>query len=191
MFNHPQFGELRTVEISGEPWFVGKDVAEALGYKDTSDALKKHVELDDKLTRRFTDSGQNRKMYIINESGLYALILSSKLPSAKEFKHWVTSEVWKTGGHSKRRRKFYPPRNSNDNINPLIEWAYIITGNSGCTEFPFLLNIVVLSKCYSKLLKLKVWKALILRHSRGNEYGFNSRHQLFLLLENKWFLEPQ
>ena len=120
----------------------------------------------------------NRGMTIINESGLYSLILSSKLPSAKEFKHWVTSEVWKTGGHSKRRRKFYPPRNSNDNINPLTEWAYIITGNSGCTEFPFLLNIVVLSKCYSKLLKLKVWKALILRHSRGNEYGFNSRHQL-------------
>lgn len=95
------------------------------------------------------------------------------------------------GGHSKRRRKFYPPRNSNDNINPLTEWAYIITGNSGCTEFPFLLNIVVLSKCYSKLLKLKVWKALILRHSRGNEYGFNSRHQLFLLLKNKGFFELQ
>lgn len=92
------------------------------------------------------------------------------------------------GGHSKRRRKFYPPRNSNDNINPLTEWAYIITGNSGCTEFPFLLNIVVLSKCYSKLLKLKVWKALILRHSRGNEYGFNSRHQLFYCLKIKDFL---
>lgn len=81
-------------------------------------------------------------------------------------------------GHKKGEGKFYPPGISNDNINPLIEWAYIITGNSGCTEFPFLLNIVVLSKCYSKLLKLKVWKALILRHSRGNEYGFNSRHQL-------------
>lgn len=91
VFNHPQFGELRTVEIDGEPWFVGKDVAAALGYKDTSDALKKHVESDDKLTRCFTDSGQNRKMYIINESGLYSLILSSKLPSAKEFKHWVTT----------------------------------------------------------------------------------------------------
>lgn len=103
VFNHPQFGELRTVEIDGEPWFVGKDVAAALGYKDTSDALKKHVESDDKLTRCFTDSGQNRKMYIINESGLYSLILSSKLPSAKEFKHWVTSEVLpsirKTGGY--------------------------------------------------------------------------------------------
>ena len=93
VFTHPQFGTVRTVEVSGEPWFVGKDVAAALGYKDTSDALKKHVESDDKLTRRFADSGQNREMYIINESGLYSLILSSKLPSAKEFKHWVTAEV--------------------------------------------------------------------------------------------------
>ena len=178
MFNHPQFGDLRTVEISGEPWFVGKDVATALGYSDTFGVLKKHVDAADKQNCQNDSFDTPRGMTIINESGLYALILSSKLPSAKEFKHWVTSEVWKTGGHSKRRRKFYPPRNSNDNINPLTEWAYIITGNSGCTEFPFLLNIVVLSKCYSKLLKLKVWKALILRHSRGNEYGFNSRHQL-------------
>lgn len=94
-------------------------------------------------------------------------------------------------GHKKGEGKFYPPGNSNDNINPLIEWAYIITGSSGCTEFPFLLNIVVLSKYYSKLLKLKVWKALILRHSMGDEYGFNSRHQLFLLLKNKGFFELQ
>ena len=95
---------MRTVEIDGEPWFVGKDVAEALGYRDTSDALKKHVDADDKLTRRFADSGQAREMYIINESGLYSLILSSKLPGAKEFKRWVTSEVIpsirKTGGYT-------------------------------------------------------------------------------------------
>lgn len=68
-------------------------MATALGYKDTSDALKKHVESEDKLTRRFADSGQNRQMWIINESGLYSLILSSKLESAKRFKRWVTSEV--------------------------------------------------------------------------------------------------
>lgn len=72
---------------------MGKDVATALGYKDTSDALKKHVESEDKLTRRFADSGQNRQMWIINESGLYSLILGSKLESAKRFKRWVTSEV--------------------------------------------------------------------------------------------------
>ena len=93
IFTNNEFGEIRTCTIDSEPWFVGKDVAVALGYKDTSDALKKHVDEDDKLTRRFADSGQSREMYIINESGLYSLILSSKLPSAKRFKRWVTSEV--------------------------------------------------------------------------------------------------
>ena len=85
--------EVRTLVINNEPWFVGKDVAKILVYKDTSDALKKHVDEEDKLTRRFADSGQSREMYIINESGLYSLVLSSKLPSAKKFKRWVTSEV--------------------------------------------------------------------------------------------------
>lgn len=85
-------------------------MATALGYKDTSDALKKHVESEDKLTRRFADSGQNRQMWIINESGLYSLSLSSKLPSAKRFKHWVTSEVLpsirKTGAKLSKTQHF-------------------------------------------------------------------------------------
>ena len=93
IFQNDEFGTVRTLTINGEPWFVGKDVAEILGYKDTSDALKKHVDKDDKLSRRFTDSGQGREMYIINESGLYDLVLSSKLPNARKFKRWVTSEV--------------------------------------------------------------------------------------------------
>lgn len=93
VFNHPEFGELRTVEISGEPWFVGKDVAEALGYSNTRDALSKRVYPEDKMDGvAICDSiGRNQKPVLINESGLYALILSSKLPSAKEFKHWVTT----------------------------------------------------------------------------------------------------
>ena len=93
LFEHEDFGKVRTMMIDGEPWFVGKDVAITLGYKDTSDALKKHVDTEDKLSRRFADSGQNREMYVINESGLYSLILSSKLPSAKQFKRWITFEV--------------------------------------------------------------------------------------------------
>ena len=93
IFNNPEFGEIRTMQINNEPWFVGKDVAVALGYKDTSDALKRHVDDEDKLTQYFSDSGQNREMYIINESGMYSLVLSSKLSKAKKFKHWVTSEV--------------------------------------------------------------------------------------------------
>lgn len=93
IFNSDEFGSVRTIIIDGEPWFAGKDVAASLGYKDTSDALKKHVADEDKLTRCFTDSGQNRQMYVINESGLYSLIFGSKLESAQKFKHWVTSEI--------------------------------------------------------------------------------------------------
>lgn len=93
IFTNEDFGEIRTTVVNGEPWFVGKDAAQLLGYRDTSDALKRHVDDEDKLSRRFTDSGQSRQMYIINESGLYSLILSSKMPTAKKFKHWVTAEV--------------------------------------------------------------------------------------------------
>ena len=104
VFKNDLFGEIRTLtDERGEPLFVGKDVAKALGYKDSSDALKKHVENEDKLSRRITDSGPRRKTYLINESGLYSLILSSKLPTAKVFKRWVTAEVLpqirKTGGY--------------------------------------------------------------------------------------------
>lgn len=86
------------VEISGllvdrEPYFIGKQIAEVLGYKNTSDALGKHVDEEDKLSSQITMSGQGRKMVIINESGLYSLILRSKIEGAKKFKRWVTSEV--------------------------------------------------------------------------------------------------
>lgn len=93
MFNHPEFGELRTVEISGEPWFVGKDVAEALGYSDPRSAISKKIENEDRGVAKMATPSGTQQMTIINESGLYSLILSSKLPSAKDFKHWVTSEV--------------------------------------------------------------------------------------------------
>lgn len=93
IFNNPEFGAIRTVVIDGEPWFVGKDVASALGYANTADAIQKHVDNDDKLESQIAISGQNRKIIVINESGLYFLVLSSKLPSAKKFKHWVTSKV--------------------------------------------------------------------------------------------------
>ncbi|MGJ3841143.1 phage antirepressor [Limosilactobacillus fermentum] len=103
--------QVRTVTINDEPYFVGKDVATILGYKRTADALKAHVDDEDKLTRQFTDSGQNREMKVINESGLYSLILSSKLPSAKKFKRWVTSEVLpairKTGAYQAKPKDNY------------------------------------------------------------------------------------
>lgn len=85
--------DVRTLVINGNPYFVGKDVATILGYKNTKDALLKHVDDEYKLGSQIATSGQNREMKVINESGLYSLILSSKLPSAKKFKRWVTSEV--------------------------------------------------------------------------------------------------
>lgn len=93
IFNNPTFGEVRTVAINDEPWFVGKDVAQALGYSDTAQAIRKHVDAEDKGVVEMTTPGGIQPTTAINESGLYSLILSSKLPSAKEFKRWVTSEV--------------------------------------------------------------------------------------------------
>lgn len=93
VFKNQEFGSVRTLVIDNEPWFVGKDVADVLGYADTNQAIRKHVDNEDRLTRRFDGTGQSRDMTIINESGLYSLVLSSKLPSAKKFKRWVTSEV--------------------------------------------------------------------------------------------------
>lgn len=93
IFNSPEFGAIRTIEKDGEPWFVGKDVAGALGYSNTADAVQKHVDDDDRLTSQIAIAGQNRNIVIINESGLYSLVLSSKLPTAKKFKRWVTNEV--------------------------------------------------------------------------------------------------
>lgn len=102
-FNNPAFGSMRAVSVNDEPYFVGKDVATALGYTNTQKAIRDHVDNEDKLTERIVLSGQNREVVFINESGLYSLILSSKLPKAKEFKRWVTAEVLpairKTGGY--------------------------------------------------------------------------------------------
>ena len=92
-FNNPEFGTIRTLEKDNEVWFIGKDVAEILGYSNTRDALTKHVDSEDKAGVAIHDGRQNRSMIIINESGLYSLVLSSKLPTAKKFKRWVTSEV--------------------------------------------------------------------------------------------------
>lgn len=96
IFNNEEFGRIRTIVRDAEPWFVGRDVAEILGYSNTRDALAKHVDNEDKADVAIHDGRQNRSMVVINESGLYSLILSSKLPKAKEFKRWVTSDVLPT-----------------------------------------------------------------------------------------------
>ena len=94
IFKNEEFGEVRVIEQNGEPWFVGKDVADILGYTNSRDALGSHVDDEDKNTVAISDGKRgNPNQTVINESGLYSLILSSKLPQAKQFKRWVTSEV--------------------------------------------------------------------------------------------------
>ena len=105
IFNSEEFGEIRTVTIDNEPWFVGIDVAKSLGYANPKNAVPKHVSEEDKLGTQIEYAGQRREVTVINESGLYALIFGSKLDSAKRFKHWVTAEVLpsirKTGSYQK------------------------------------------------------------------------------------------
>lgn len=105
IFSNKEFGQVRTITINNEPWFVGKDVAEALKYNEPNKAISRHVLDDDRMKHPVTDTtGREQKTWIINESGLYALIFESKLESAKRFKHWVTSEVLpsirKTGSYT-------------------------------------------------------------------------------------------
>lgn len=121
VFNNPEFGDIRTVEIDGEPWFVGKDVATALGYVNASKAVSVHVHEEDKLLKVLEADSQNGNVVktqtaLINESGLYALILGSKLDSAKRFKQWVTSEVLP----SIRRTGVYIQQETKPEISPVV-----------------------------------------------------------------------
>ena len=104
VFNNTEFGEIRSMTINGEPWFVGKDIAAALGYSNPSKALIDHVDDEDKLNNETLSSLGQRGGWLINESGMYSLILSSKLEGAKRFKRWVTSEILpsirKTGAYA-------------------------------------------------------------------------------------------
>ena len=111
IFNSEEFGEIRTVQLNNETYFIGKDVAEALGYERATKAIQDHVDSEDKDEVPIQDSiGRMQNTPVINESGLYALIFGSKLESAKRFKHWVTSEVLpairKTGGYQKKLTTF-------------------------------------------------------------------------------------
>lgn len=131
VFENAQFGQVRTVEREGEPWFVGKDVAAALGYQNPRDALAPHVEDEDKAGVAIHDGSQKRNMTIINESGLYALVLSSKLPTAKAFKRWVTSEVlpairrhggYRLGKEERARQSVAEAKLNNSRARLAAEW---------------------------------------------------------------------
>lgn len=112
VFENPEFGAIRTVELDGEPWLVGKDVATALGYKNPQEAIRTHVDDEDKGVSEILTPGGKQSVPIINESGLYSLVLSSKLPTARKFKRWVTSEVLP----SIRRTGQYSSKTSNADL---------------------------------------------------------------------------
>lgn len=112
IFKNEEFGEVRTLVVNNEPWFVGNDVASILGYSQTAKAVREHVDTEDKGVSILDTPGGNQQVTIINESGFYSLVLSSKLPTAKKFKRWVTSEVLpairKTGGYMATRQDDTP-----------------------------------------------------------------------------------
>lgn len=120
IFENPDFGKVRVIEVEGEVWMVGKDVAESLGYSNPRDAIYKHVDSEDKGVANCDTPSGTQKMTIINESGLYSLVLSSKLPGARKFRHWVTDEVLP----SIRKTGAYAPKLTNEEI---LSKAFLIT----------------------------------------------------------------
>ena len=151
IFNHEMFGEIRTMtDERGETFFVGKDIAEALGYRNTRDALFKHVDDEDKTTVAIRDTGSNYKSQtvVINESGLYALILSSKLPQAKAFKRWVTSEVLpqtrKTGAYVSQKKQIENLIRHIEELEPKAEYCDEVLESVNCfttTQIAFSVTI--------------------------------------------------
>ena len=136
-FNHEMFGQVRTMTNDrGETFFVGKDVAEALGYKNTADAIIKHVDKEDRSTIAIRDSAYETRAVVINESGLYSLILSSKLEQAKAFKRWVTSEVLplirQTGTYSLHRKQIEALHHQIEALEPKAEYCDEVLDSVSC-----------------------------------------------------------
>ena len=137
-FNHEMFGQVRTMtNEKGETFFVGKDVAEALGYSQTDKAILRHVDEDDRMKHMVTDSmGRKQQTFIINESGLYSLVLSSKLEQAKAFKRWVTSEVLplirQTGTYSLHRKQIETLHHQIETLEPKAEYCDEVLDSVSC-----------------------------------------------------------
>ncbi|MCI8285426.1 MAG: toxin Bro [Firmicutes bacterium] len=158
IFENSEFGQVRLIELEGEPWFVGKDVAEALGYVDVNKAVAMHVDVEDKLNDKSSSSFGQRGATIINESGLYSLILSSKLPNAKKFKHWVTSEVLpslrKNGSYDMKRAK------ASEEKDKLANAKLMNAKTRMSNQFLKLANVKTLSKEYKNILVAKAAEVL-------------------------------
>ena len=183
VFENVDFGKVRIIEMNGEPWFVGKDVADILGYQNGSRDINRHVEEEDRMKTMVFDGNQQKETIIINESGLYSLILSSKLPKAKEFKHWVTSEVLpsirKTGKYSARKE---PSESTQARlINAKVRFA---------RELQRLANIETVSPTYKQILIAQAVEALTgvpmeLPKSEGKMYSAGEVGKMVGISANK------
>lgn len=186
-FDHERFGRIRGIEIDGESWLVGKDVAERLGYKNPNEALADHVEAEDKLNSKSLSSLGQRGGWLINESGLYSLVLSSKLPEAKAFRHWVTHDVLpalrKTGEYKLKRnpvddetrRKLADAKARNAQSRQVALWIKMAE-LSGSSEVHKQICVAYASKALEgeMVLPLPIVEKTYTAHEVGDRYGVSA-----------------
>lgn len=186
-FDHERFGRIRGIEIDGESWLVGKDVAERLGYKNPNEALADHVEAEDKLNSKSLSSLGQRGGWLINESGLYSLVLSSKLPEAKAFRHWVTHDVLpalrKTGEYKLKRnpvddetrRKLADAKARNAQSRQAALWIKMAE-LSGSSEVHKQICVAYASKALEgeMVLPLPIVEKTYTAHEVGDRYGVSA-----------------
>ena len=172
IFNNEEFGQIRTIEVNGEPWFVGKDIAQALQYSDTRKAVVMHVDEDDRTNCPIIDSlGREQDTTVINESGMYALIMSSKLPKAKEFKHWVTSEVLP----AIRKTGYYALSGYNSRVTGvgeivnLLKLSKDVMRNQGCNN----VDIALMMKDVCGQFGIKMPECFIKEQTFEETYDYN------------------
>lgn len=207
VFENEEFGRVRTVLIDGEPWFVGKDVALVLGYSKPLDAIARHVDEDDSVKHGLTDNlGRNQETILINESGLYSLILLSKLPNAKKFKRWVTSEVLpsirKTGAYQlmdsymiddpvQRAKRWIEEQEEKQALErkieedrPKVEFADHVASISDCVDISTLAKV-------AKKENIKIGRNRLFDWLRDNGYliptGKHKNEPYQRYIDNGWF----
>ena len=198
IFKNEEFGQIRTCTMDGETYFVGKDVALALGYKNTMDALMRHVDEEDKQTSGFTMGSHRYSMTVVNESGLYSLILSSKLDSARRFKRWVTSEILpaiRKNGHYELEQRTRKLENRNTLLEeisaqqkPLTDYArYILSSTQTVTITQIAQDYGFTAVRFNELLK-----HLHIQHKVGGQWILYAPHigKGYVQSFSSYFVQP-
>lgn len=184
IFKSEEFGQIRTVDVDGEIYFVGKDVAAALGYLAERNAIAAHVDNDDKMTHRISASGQNRDMTIINESGLYSLVLSSGLPNAKKFKRWITTEVIpsirKNGGYMINQENMTPEQ--------IVANALIVAQNIIANKDKQIAEMTPKADYFDALVDRKLNTSI---RDTAKELGIGERYFVQFLTEQRYIYRDQ